>query len=247
MRGKLSVQIRTPCAAALQIRPYHLHFHYRKLRQWLHWRISRNGFLRWRHGTATGAKLRGAFLQVLTLCNIITFKVSTASAIQSGTIYEADTAREWSNLRSDRLTLILLMWRIGWAPNSIPIYSYIQQDAMLHSLFISRNCSTCFGSYFHPSSGTHTTVSTAPGICHNVTAICRYRGRVWTGLSVLWVAYVPVPTIAADSSNIVTNTKCCRYSCLRSWFFWWYHPKHVEQFPDKINYVTLHLVGYILE
>ena len=28
---------------------------------------------------------------------------------------------------------------------------------------------------------------------------------------------------------------------------WWYHPKHVEQFPDKINCVLLHLVGYILE
>ena len=28
---------------------------------------------------------------------------------------------------------------------------------------------------------------------------------------------------------------------------WWYHPKHVEQFPDKINRVTLHLVGHILE
>ena len=28
---------------------------------------------------------------------------------------------------------------------------------------------------------------------------------------------------------------------------WWYQPKHVEQFPDKINCVTLHLVGYILE
>ena len=24
---------------------------------------------------------------------------------------------------------------------------------------------------------------------------------------------------------------------------WWYHPKHVEQFSDKINCVTLHLVG----
>ena len=28
---------------------------------------------------------------------------------------------------------------------------------------------------------------------------------------------------------------------------WRYHPKHVEQFPDKINCVTLYLVGYILE
>ena len=26
-----------------------------------------------------------------------------------------------------------------------------------------------------------------------------------------------------------------------------YHPKHAEQFPDKINCVTLHLVGRILE
>jgi hypothetical protein len=30
--------------------------------------------------------------------------------------------------------------------------------------------------------------------------------------------------------------------------FWrWYHSKHVEQFPDKIKCVTLHLVKYILE
>jgi len=47
-------------------------------------------------------------------------------------------------------------------------------------------------------------------LSHTFTAICRYRGRVGTGLSVLWVA---------DSSNCVTNTRCCRYSCLRFW--WW--------------------------
>jgi hypothetical protein len=57
----------------------------------------------------------------------------------------------------------------------IPIY--IQQDATLHSLFISGNCSTCFAWYFHPSSGAHTTVSTASGICQTVTAICRYSSR----------------------------------------------------------------------
>jgi hypothetical protein len=28
---------------------------------------------------------------------------------------------------------------------------------------------------------------------------------------------------------------------------WWYHLKHVEQFPDKINCVMLHLIGHILE
>ena len=31
-------------------------------------------------------------------------------------------------------------------------------------------------------------LSTASGICQTVTAICRYRGRGGTGLSVLWVA-----------------------------------------------------------
>jgi hypothetical protein len=70
----------------------------------------------------------------------------------------------------------------------IPIY--IQQDATLHILFISGNCSTCFGWYFRPSSGAHTTVSTASGICHTVTAICLYRGRDGTGLSVLWVGSI---------------------------------------------------------
>ena len=50
-------------------------------------------------------------------------------------------------------------------------------------------CSTCFGWYLHPSSGAQTNVSTAYGICHTVTATCCYRGRVETGLSVLWVAY----------------------------------------------------------
>ena len=47
--------------------------------------------------------------------------------------------------------------------NYIPIN--IQQDATLHSLFISVNCSTCFGWYLHPSSGAHKTVSTASGTC----------------------------------------------------------------------------------
>jgi len=28
---------------------------------------------------------------------------------------------------------------------------------------------------------------------------------------------------------------------------WRYRPKHVEQFPDKINCVALHLLRYILE
>ena len=40
------------------------------------------------------------------------------------------------------------------------------------------------------SSGAHTTVCTASGICHAVTAICRYRGRAGTGLSVHIYIYI---------------------------------------------------------
>jgi hypothetical protein len=58
---------------------------------------------------------------------------------------------------------------------NIPIY--IQQDATLHSLFISGNCSTCFEWYLHPSSGAHTTVFTASDICHTVIATYCYSGR----------------------------------------------------------------------
>jgi hypothetical protein len=48
------------------------------------------------------------------------------------------------------------------------------------------NYSTCFGLYLHPSSGAHTAVFTAFGTCQTITAICRYLGRVGTGLSVVW-------------------------------------------------------------
>jgi hypothetical protein len=109
-------------------------------------------------------------------------------------------------LKTVLLTLILLTWRIVWAPNSIPVYSYIQQNVTLHSLFISENYSTCFGRYFHPSSGAHTIVSTASGICQTVTAICRYRGRVGPGLSVLWVAYVTHSTLK-ERNSFLTGTQ----------------------------------------
>jgi hypothetical protein len=92
--------------------------------------------------------------------------------------------------------------------NNIPIY--IQQHATLHSLFITGNCSTCFGWYFHPSSGAHTTVSTTSGICHTVTAICRYCGRDGTGLSVLCVVHWQT-TVSTASGISHTVTVICRY------------------------------------
>jgi hypothetical protein len=76
----------------------------------------------------------------------------------------------------------------------------------------------------HVSDGTSThhqeriQLSTASGICHAVTAICRYHGRVGTGLSVLWVAY--------QITDAVDTDVCAPDDA------WKYHPKHVEQFPD---------------
>jgi len=47
------------------------------------------------------------------------------------------------------------------------------------------NCSTCFRWYPHPSSGAHTTASTASGTCQTVTATCRYRGGAGTQFQLL--------------------------------------------------------------
>jgi hypothetical protein len=90
---------------------------------------------------------------------------------------------------SKRFTFLTLSTRFAHI-NILSSYSNIYPTRCnLRQFILSGNCSTCFGWYFHPTSGAHTTVSTASGICHAVTAICRYRGRVRTGLSVLWVAY----------------------------------------------------------
>jgi len=69
----------------------------------------------------------------------------------------------------------------SWAASQIQLdYMSIiaQQDATIFSLFISVNCSTCFGWYLHPSSGAHVTVSTKSGISKTVIATCRERD--WT-------------------------------------------------------------------
>ena len=80
---------------------------------------------------------------------------------------------------------------------------YIKQDATLHSLFYLETA-------LHVSGGTTThhqerkQLSTASGICHTVT-ICRYRGRVGTGLSVL-CTLKPVQHTQTSSSCVHTQT-----------------------------------------
>ena len=112
---------------------------------------------------------------------------------------------------------------------------------------LSGNCSTCFGWYHHPSSGAQTSVSTVSGICNTVIAICRYRGRDATGLSVLWMAYATHSTLKPVAITAWQIPDTVDTLVFTSDDGRWYHPKHVEQFPDKINCVMLHLAGYILE
>jgi len=94
-----------------------------------------------------------------------------------------------------RVHIIFCFFNVHGSVHRNNILIYMQQVATLHSLFISGNCSTCFGWYHHPSQGAQTTVSTASGVCHTAIATCRYRGRLGTGFSVLWVAYATHSTL----------------------------------------------------
>jgi hypothetical protein len=53
-------------------------------------------------------------------------------------------------------------------------------------------------------------------------------------------------TIAADNSTVQRLPDAVTVICAPD-DGWRYHPNDVEQFPDKINCVMLHIVGYILE
>ena len=78
------------------------------------------------------------------------------------------------------------------------ILIYIRQDATLHSLFYLEIV-------LHVSGGTST---------HHQERIQLYLQHL------VFVRPLLLPAaIAAGSSNGVTNTRCCRYSCMRSW--WW--------------------------
>jgi hypothetical protein len=65
------------------------------------------------------------------------------------------------------------------------------------------------GTSTHHQEGAYTTVSTPSGIFHTVTAICRYRERVGTGLSVLWVAYATHSTLVATFPGTVLFPLLC--------------------------------------
>jgi hypothetical protein len=97
----------------------------------------------------------------------------------------------------------------------IPIY--IQQDATSHSLLISGNCSTRFGVLLPPIfKSVYNWFERAVGGVHHPQ-----HAQTSSNFS----------TIAAGSSNGVTNTRRCRYSCMCSW--WW-----VEATPETCRAVS---------
>ena len=62
--------------------------------------------------------------------------------------------------------------QVSYNTNIICFYNVsiiIQQDATIYNLFISAKCSTCFGWYLHPPSGSHIAVSTVSGITETDT------------------------------------------------------------------------------
>ena len=90
------------------------------------------------------------------------------------------------------------------------ILIYVQQDATLHSLFYLENA-------LHVSVGT--------------TNHHQERKQLYLQ-HLVFVRPLLLPTaIAAGSSNGVTNTRCCRYGCMSSW--WW-----VEVPPETCRAVS---------
>jgi len=75
---------------------------------------------------------------------------------------------------------------------------YIQQDATLHNLFYLETA-------LHVSGDTST---------HH-----QERKQLYLQNLVFVTPLLLPAAIAAGSSNGLTNTRCCRYSCMRSW--WW--------------------------
>jgi hypothetical protein len=89
----------------------------------------------------------------------------------------------------------------------------IQQDATLHSLFYLETA-------LHVSGGiiTHNQKRKQLYLQHLVFVTPLLLPAAIVEESELQTSSIS-STIVADSSNGVTNTGCCRYSCFRSW--WW--------------------------
>ena len=93
--------------------------------------------------------------------------ISTCERPQSYVLDRAATGAGSSSLNLQ----FKVVSSLSFISNIYPTRSNVTQ------FILSGNCPSCFGWYIHPPSGAQTTVSTASGICHAVTAICRFCER----------------------------------------------------------------------
>jgi hypothetical protein len=113
------------------------------------------------------------------------------------------------------LLLVLLGDFTFMGPCIVSIYQYISNKMQRYTV------------YLYLETALH--VSLPPIIRSAYTCIYRiwYLSHRYCYLPLSWKSWNPQHThtgsnsftIAADSSNGVTNTRCCRYRCMRSW--WW--------------------------
>jgi len=169
------------------------------------------------YGTAVQQRqLRAKWL----LCSTIFFCVREFIKTESATAVQR-AFRLRFNIQPPMRKIICLcnhqFEQIGFLSLSFWITLYvtiiIQQDTTVHSLFISVKRSTCFGWYFHPSSGAHNTVFTVSGIIETITATIQSRPRQVTVMVSLMPNTVNTVLWAPDDG-------------------WKYHPKHVERLTD---------------
>jgi len=93
--------------------------------------------------------------------------------------------------------------------NNIPIY--VQQDATLYSLFYLETALHVLG-----GTSTHRQERIQLYLQHLVFVTPLLLPATTVEELELWELCSNSSMIAAGSSNGVTNTRCCRYSCMRS-------------------------------
>jgi hypothetical protein len=85
----------------------------------------------------------------------------------------------------------------------------------------------------YPSSGAHSTVSTASGFCYTVTAICRYRGGIGT----------PPPIIRSTFNCIysvwyLSHRYCYLQLSWRNWNSSTHHQEYIQLYLQHLVFVT---------
>ena len=101
-------------------------------------------------------------------------------------------------------------------PCIVIVFQYISSKMQHYTVYFIWKLLYMFRVVPSPSSGAQTTVSAASGIFHTVIAICRYCGRVGTGLSVLTTLH----TYSCPYTDITLLDVKCLYSDKTCGFPW---------------------------